>query len=101
MKFISYNRFFANFSNKTKLNIILFLKEGSMSVNDICKKTGMEQSKVSHNLTKLTKCNILSVKQQGKQRIYSLNKKTVVPLLTLVKNHVVSNCPMNCKECEC
>ena len=76
MKFDSYNSFFMNFANKTKLNIILFLKEGSLSVNDIVKKTGMEQSKVSHNLTSLTKCNIITVEQKGKQRIYSLNKRT-------------------------
>ncbi|MDD5649540.1 MAG: metalloregulator ArsR/SmtB family transcription factor [Candidatus Nanoarchaeia archaeon] len=101
MKFDSYNSFFMNFANKTKLNIILFLKEGSMSVNEIVKKTGMEQSKVSHNLTRLTKCNIVNVEQKGKQRIYSLNKKTVEPLLNLVKNHIKQNCPMNCKECEC
>ncbi|MDD5133543.1 MAG: metalloregulator ArsR/SmtB family transcription factor [Candidatus Nanoarchaeia archaeon] len=101
MKFLSYNSFFMNFANKTKLNIILFLKEGPLSVNDIVKKTGMEQSKVSHNLTRLTKCKILTVEQKGKQRIYSLNKKTVVPLLNLVKNHIRQNCPMNCGECEC
>lgn len=99
MKFNSYNIFFANFANKTKLNIILFLNESPMSVSDIVKKTGMEQSKVSHNLTKLTKCNIVTVKQEGKRRIYSLNKKTVVPLLDIVKKHIRENCPMKCMEC--
>lgn len=100
MKFESYNNFFSNFSNKTKLNIILFLKEGPLSVTDIVKKTGMEQSKVSHNLTRLTKCNILKVEQQGKKRIYSLNKKTVVPLLNIVKKHIYKNCPIKCGGCK-
>jgi len=56
-----------------------------------------EQSKVSHNLKKLTDCNFLDVKQEGKKRIYSLNKETIIPLLNLVKKHVQKYC---CEECK-
>ncbi len=67
-----------------------------MNVSSIVEKTGIEQSAVSHNLKKLTECNILTVEQKGRERLYSLNKETVQPLLKLVQNHVEKNC----KGCE-
>jgi DNA-binding transcriptional ArsR family regulator len=71
----------------------MILKEKPMSVTEICEKLNEEQSKVSHNLKKLTECRVLSVEQAGKNRIYSLNKKTILPILELVGKHVKVNCP--------
>ena len=88
----SVENFFLNFSNKTKLDIIMLLRNSALSVNEIADKLNQEQSKISHNLRKLTQCNILAVEQKGKQRIYSLNKKTVIPMLKLVEQHVQSYC---------
>ena len=59
---------------------------------------GEEQSKISHNLAKLAMCSVLIVKQQGKKRIYSLNKDTVIPMLKLVEKHVEKYCDMRCKK---
>ena len=81
-----------NFANRTKLNIILALENKPLSVNEITEKIKCEQSKISHNLSKLLQCHILDVKQKGKQRIYSLNSETVVPILKIVKKHVKKNC---------
>jgi len=92
MKHYSYNNFFMNFSNKTKLNIILALENKPLSVKEISEKVKGEQSRISHNLSKLLQCHILDVKQKGKQRIYSLNNETVVPILKIVKKHVKKNC---------
>ena len=96
MKCSSYEDFFKNFANKTKFIIIMHLKNKPMSVNELSKKMGEEQSKISHNLAKLYKCNILTVKQKGKQRIYSLNKDTIVPLMNLVTKHVEKYCDKSC-----
>ena len=96
MKFSSYDNFFKNFANKTKFMIIMHLKNKPMSVNELAKKMGEEQSKISHNLTKLYKCNILTVKQKGKQRIYSLNKDTIIPVLRLAEKHVEKYCEGRC-----
>ena len=63
-----------------------------MNVSSIVEKTGFEQSSVSHNLRKLTECNILIVESKGRERFYSLNKDTVQPLLKLVQKHVEKNC---------
>jgi ArsR family transcriptional regulator, lead/cadmium/zinc/bismuth-responsive transcriptional repressor len=96
MKCNSYTDFFMNFANRTKFSIISCLGDGPLSVNEITKKVGEEQSTVSHNLAKLAACHILDVKKIGKERIYSLNKETVVPILKIVGKHVSKNC---CKEC--
>jgi DNA-binding transcriptional ArsR family regulator len=88
----SYNAFFTNFASRANLEIISALREKPLSVKSIVAKTGHEQSAVSHNLKKLYGCNILSVKKQGRERIYSLNSETVVPLLDLVDKHVRKNC---------
>ncbi|MFA5019509.1 MAG: metalloregulator ArsR/SmtB family transcription factor [Candidatus Pacearchaeota archaeon] len=96
----SYENFFMNFSNKTKLSIILILKEKPMNVSEIVNAVGEEQSKVSHNLIKLAECQIVDVKKKGKERIYSLNKETAIPLLKIVEKHVMKNCPKTCpKKC--
>ncbi len=91
----SIENFFLNFANKTKLDIILALKEQPLSVNQISEKLKQEQSKISHNLKKLVQCNVLNFEQKGKQRIYKLNKETVIPMLELVGAHVRGYC----KEC--
>lgn len=100
MKSSSYNHFFANFANKTRLGIILSLQNEPLSVNEIAKKLDEEQSNVSHHLKNLANCSILNVKQNGKKRIYSINKTTVFPMLRLVQAHVDQNCQPKCGECQ-
>ena len=94
----TYEDFFMNFSNKTKFEIIMSLKEKPLNVSQIIEKTNAEQSAVSHNLKHLADCHIVDVKSKGKQRIYSLNKSTVVPLLKIVEKHVRYFCPKNCEK---
>ena len=96
MKCPSYNVFFETIANKTRIKILEILESKSMSVSEICTKLNQEQSKISHNLKCLADCHLLDVKKQGKQRIYSLNKETMVPLMKLVEKHVKRFC---CKEC--
>ena len=97
MKCNSYDSFFENFSNKTRIKIIETLLERPKSVSDICKDIKEEQSKVSHNLKILLECHFLDFSRHGKKRIYSINKDTLKPLLNLVDNHVKKYC---CKECK-
>ena len=81
-----------NFSNRTKSDIINLLRDGPLSVKEITKKIGGEQSKISHSLGDLRGCHILNVRHEGKQRIYSLNEETVIPILEMVERHVRKNC---------
>ena len=98
MKCHSYNLFFEVFSNETRMKIIEALTLGKKSVSEICKIINEEQSKVSHNLKKLMECNFLDVKRKGKERIYSLNKETIVPILRLVEKHVHRYCKGVCNR---
>ena len=94
----SYELFFETFSNKTRMKIIEALTQGPKSVTQICKITGEEQSKVSHNLKKLMECHFLDFTRQGKKRIYSLNKDTIIPILNLVEKHVKTYCSEVCHK---
>ncbi len=96
MKCKSYETFFETISNQTRLNILELLQKKPMSVTEICEKLDEEQSKISHNLKKLTDCHFLEVEQKGKQRIYSLNKDTIQPLMDLVGKHVEKHCDKAC-----
>lgn len=97
MKCYSYNTFFETIGNKTRLKILEILQVKSMNVTEICEMLKKEQSMVSHNLKKLVECHFLDVEQKGKQRIYSLNKDTILPLMQLVGKHVAKYC---CDECK-
>ena len=94
----TYHIFFRNLANPLKINIISALKEKESSVGELSEKLKVEQSKVSHALALLKRCNIVNSKHEGKQRIYSLNKKTILPLLKMIDEHSKSFC--NCKECK-
>ena len=52
--------------------------------------TGLEQSAVSHALKKLRFYNLVFVKRKGRERIYTLNRETITPLLNLVRRHLNS-----------
>lgn len=97
MKCYSYSEFFETFANKTRIDIIEALMKKPMSVSEICEATKQEQSNISHNLKILADCNFVTFEQQGKQRIYTLNKNTIAPIMKLVDNHVSAHCCNNCK----
>ena len=88
----SYNYFFTKFANRANLEIIFLLKDGPMNVKGITESTKKEQSAISHNLKKLCDCRILNVESRGRERFYSLNRETVLPILELVQKHVRKNC---------
>ncbi|MEK6833302.1 MAG: metalloregulator ArsR/SmtB family transcription factor [Nanoarchaeota archaeon] len=93
----AYHIFFTNLANPLKIEIISALKEKGSSVGELSEKLKVEQSKISHALALLKKCKIVRMEQNGKKRIYSLNKETIIPMLKLIDEHSKSFC--NCKEC--
>ena len=93
----AYHIFFTNLANPLKMDIILSLRENKKSVNELCSELKVEQSKISHALSCLKKCSIVESNQKGTQRIYSLNKKTILPMLKILDKHAQKNC--NCKSC--
>lgn len=80
--------FFKAFSNQTRLDIIYLLMKKPLNVMQICKKTGFEQSRVSHNLKCLENCGFVSKTNNGNFREYSLDKETIIPIVNLFDTHI-------------
>ncbi|RMF55496.1 ArsR family transcriptional regulator [Candidatus Woesearchaeota archaeon] len=80
--------FFKAFSNKTRLEIIRLLRKKPLTVTEICKKTGFEQSRISHNLKCLEHCGFVKVTPNGSFRKYELDKETIIPIVDLFEKHI-------------
>jgi len=80
--------FFKAFSNQTRLEIIQLFRKNSLTVTEICEKTGFEQSRVSHNLRCLMHCGFVKVTQNGNFRKYALDEETIIPIIDLFEKHI-------------
>lgn len=85
---LSYKLFFKAFSNKTRFEIIKLLRKSPKHVSDICKELGFEQSRVSHNLKCLVDCGFVNNRYEGKNRVYSLDEKYIMPILKNIDAHI-------------
>jgi len=83
-----YGIFFKTLSNETRFKIIRLLIKGPKSVNEISKKLKFEQSRVSHNLKKLECYGFVTLKSKGRQRIYHIDKKYVLPIINNVDKYI-------------
>jgi len=95
----TYHIFFNNLSNPLRIKIVSALKDKNMSVTELSNKVKVEQSKLSHALSKLKECNLVTSINKGKERIYSLNRKTLLPILNIIDEHSRLNCGGNCLCC--
>jgi DNA-binding transcriptional ArsR family regulator len=96
----SYHIFFNNLSNPLRVKIIHSLRKNEKNVSQIVKETKEEQSKISHALSNMKKCNLVIARKFGKIRFYSINKKTLVPILKIIDNHPIEGCGDSCKKCD-
>jgi len=84
-----YSLFFQALANQTRMEVLHLLAErGSMNVSEICNELSLEQTHVSHSLKCLTFCGLVTSSREGKSRVYSVNKETVLPLLKISDNHL-------------
>ena len=86
--YLSHKLLLRAIANETRFAIISLLKERPLSVGEIGEKLGFEQSRVSHNLKCLVDCGFVNSEQDGRNRIYALDEKTVRPMLQLMERHV-------------
>lgn len=95
-KYDEYSPFLRTLSGRKRFAIArALLDNGPLNVTQICRKTGFEQSTVSHHLRGLASCQYVFSKPNGKKRVYSLNDDTIVPLLKIIDRHVARYCK-NC-----
>ena len=85
--------FFTNLSNPTRLATLEKLMKKPMSVTELAKVLGQEQSMISHNLKPLLQCNFVHIERRGKKHIYSANNETISQLFKVVENHSRKYCP--------
>lgn len=88
MKELSYKMFFKAFSNKTRFGIIKLLRKGPKNVTQICRELKFEQSRVSHNLKCLEALGFIFSTWNGRNKIYSLDKKHIIPILSNIDKHI-------------
>jgi DNA-binding transcriptional ArsR family regulator len=74
-------------SNQIRLKLIEALRDGEKDVSELCRVTREEQTRVSHELKCLTVCGFANFRRDGKRIIYSLNSKTVIPIIDAAENH--------------
>ncbi len=84
---LRYKLFFKAISNETRFQIIKLLRDGPGNVNEICRKLKFEQSRVSHNLKCLENCGFVLFEWQGKNKVYSLDKEFIIPILKNIDKH--------------
>ena len=88
----TYTQFLGTLANENRIELLLALKKKSMNVTELMKETGMTQTTVSHNLKRLQICGFVTVKQEGKFRVYFVNKETIKPLIELIEKHMNKYC---------
>ena len=70
-----------------RLSIIdLLVKQGSLSVGQLCKQLGAEQSLTSHHLSVMREKGVLNTIREGKNVLYSINLMEVVQVIKCVEN---------------
>jgi ArsR family transcriptional regulator, arsenate/arsenite/antimonite-responsive transcriptional repressor len=91
-----YDRFLRTLCNKTRLSLIQALQDNDKNVTELTQELGIHQTSVSHALKVLLDCGFVFVEPQGKERVYSLNTKTIKPLLKLMNFHITHYCAKRC-----
>lgn len=91
-----YREFFKTLGNQERVQIVLCLLNDDKTVSEIVKAIGAEQTSVSHNLRRLLQCSFVTVKPNGNERIYSVNKETIAPLFDIIKKHANKYCKKLC-----
>jgi DNA-binding transcriptional ArsR family regulator len=87
-----YQQFFGTLANQTRIDIIEQLTKHPQNVSELVKALKTDQSTVSHNLRRLEECGFVTVRQNGKERFYTLNEATIKQLLELMHTHMDTYC---------
>ncbi len=93
---IPYKLFFGTLGNEMRLQILHALVRRQKNVTELTNELGFDQTTISKNLKRLTECGFVHNSRKGKHSIYSLNKKTILPLLKLIDRHTNKYCKYLC-----
>ncbi len=88
----AYKLFFGTLTSHHRLRIINDLRGKDMSVSELTKKLGSDQTSISHHLARMKRCGFVNVNKRGKYRIYSLNENTIKPMMEIIEKHMDEHC---------
>lgn len=74
--------FFEGLADFHRMKMIDLLLEREMNVTAICAHFAMKQPSVSHHLSVLKKGGIVKTRRQGKEILYSVNRKYISSVMT-------------------
>ena len=81
--------FFSAFSDSTRLKILVNLLEGEKTVTEICNLTGISQSAISHQLTKLRIMKLVKGTKSGKFTYYTLDDEHIEMIINFSLEHIM------------
>ncbi len=90
-------QFFAVLADRNRLAIVDLILEKELTVTEIAKILGLEQSLVSHHLKMLKDHGFVDFKSDGKKRLYSSNKDTMRPVMDIMRAHTKKFCGFVCE----
>ena len=93
----AYDYFLATLSNRNRIKILNVLLEDPKNVTELTNLIGVDQSTISNGLKRLKACGFVTVEPNGKERVYSLNKDTIEPLIKLMNKHINKYCKGLCQ----
>ena len=88
----AYKIFFGTLGSESRLRIINLLRKGKKNVSEIIIELNMDQTAVSHDLSRLKRCGFVKSEIEGKFRSYKLNEETIRPLMGLIDKHMSQYC---------
>ncbi len=91
----AYDFFLGTLANKTRIKILNELLVKDMNVSELTEAISVDQSTISNNIRRLKYCGFVTMRPEGKERIYSINHETVGPLMKLINEHTRKFC-VNC-----
>lgn len=92
MNFRFYREFFRALSNQTRFSIVQLLRKRPYYVNEMVESLGIEQSRISHNLSCLLNCGFVEWQWNGKNKVYRLNPD-LQPVLAGIEKHLTKYAP--------
>jgi DNA-binding transcriptional ArsR family regulator len=80
--------FYKLLSNRSRLAIVLELRSGEANVAELCHRTGLSQTLVSHQLAALRNADILRVRRAGKHTYYQLADEHIMTIVGYALEHL-------------
>jgi DNA-binding transcriptional ArsR family regulator len=80
--------FYKLLANKSRLAILLVLRDGEDNVAGICGQTGLSQTLVSHQLAALHLSDVVRSRKEGRRTFYALADKHIDIIVEFALDHL-------------